>query len=79
MVDPATIPNAEQHRTNTRSFDHRKTVYGAGSFEVLSTGTAMLKLGVDNTDSKQREEVNISVLLVPGLGHNLLSSSAALS
>ena len=38
----------------------------------------MLKLGVENTNSKQ-QEANRSVLLVPGLSRNLLSSSTALA
>ncbi|CAN0585167.1 unnamed protein product, partial [Laminaria digitata] len=45
---------------------------------LLATGTAKLTIGVENTAGKQRE-VNMSVLLVPGLGRNLLSSSAALA
>ena len=44
---------------------------------MLATGTAKLTLGVENTVGKR--EVNMSVMLVPGLGHNLLSSSAALA
>ena len=35
-------------------------------------------IGVENTAGKQRE-VNMSVMLVPGLGRNLLSSSATLA
>ena len=44
----------------------------------IATGTAKLTIGVDNTAGKQRR-VNISVMLVPALGRNLLSSSAALA
>ena len=44
---------------------------------MLATGTAKLTLGVENTVGKR--EVNMSVMLVPGLGRNLLSSSAALA
>ena len=43
-----------------------------------ATGTAKLTIGVENTSGKERE-VNMSVMLVPGLGRNLLSSSAALA
>ena len=78
MVDPATIPNAEEYLHQYQERRPQQTVYGAGSHELLATGTAMLKRSVDDTDSKQRE-VNMSVLLVPGLGRNLLSSSAALA
>ncbi|CAN0303407.1 unnamed protein product, partial [Scytosiphon promiscuus] len=78
MVDPAMIPNAEQQLRQYQELQPPQRVYAAGSHELLATGKAMLKLGVDNTDSKQRE-VNMSVLLVPGLGRNLLSSSAALA
>ena len=52
-----------------------KIVYGAGSHELLATGTAKLTICVENTAGKQRE-VSMSVMLVPGLGRNLLSSSA---
>lgn len=38
----------------------------------------MLTIGVDSTAGKQRE-VNMFVLIVTGLGGNLLSSSAALA
>ena len=44
---------------------------------MLATGTAKLTLGVENTVGKR--EVNMSVMLVPGLGRNLLPSSAALA
>ena len=66
MVDPATIPNAEPHLHQYQELRPPQTVDGGGSHELLSTGTVMLMLGVDNTDSKQRE-VTMSVLLVPVL------------
>ena len=44
----------------------------------IATGTAKLTIGVDNTAGIQRE-VNMSIMLVPGLGRNLLSSPAALA
>ena len=72
------IPNADQHLREYEALRPPKIVHGAGSHELLATGTAKLTIGVDNTDSRQRE-VNVSVLLVPGLGRNLLSSSVALA
>ena len=71
------IPNADQHLRGYQTLRPPKIVYGAGSHELLATGTAKLTTGVENTAGIQRE-VNMSVMLVPGLGRNLLSSSAAL-
>ena len=78
MVDPATIPNAEQHPRKYQELRPPQIVYVAGSHELLETGTATLKPGVNNTGSKQRE-VNMTVSLVPGLSRQVLSSSAALA
>ena len=78
MVDPEMIPNADQHLREYQSLQPPKIVYGARPYELLATGTAKLTIGVENTASIQRE-VNMSVMLVPGLGRNLLSSSAALA
>ena len=71
------LPNADQHRREYHAFQPPKIVYGAGSHELLATGTVNLTIGVENNAGIQRE-VNISVMLVPGLGRSLLSSSAAL-
>ena len=78
MVDPATIPNAEQHHHQYHERRPPQTVYGAGLHELLATGTTMLQRGADTTDSKQRE-VNMSALFVCGLGRDLPSSSAPLA
>ena len=72
------IPNADQHLREYQALQAPKIVYGAGSHELLATGTAKLTIGVENTAGIQREG-NLSVMLVPGLGRNLLSSSAALA
>ena len=77
MVDPEMIPNADQHLREFQALRPPKIFYGAGSHELLATGTAKLTIGVENTTGIQRE-VNMSVMLVPGLGRSLLSSSAAL-
>ena len=71
------IPNADQHLREYQALQPPKIVQGAGSHELLTTGTANLTIGVENTAGIQRE-VNMSVMLVPGLGRNLLFSSAAL-
>ena len=71
------IPNADEHLRQHEALQPPKIVYGAGSHELLATGMAKLTIGVENTASIQRE-VNMSVMLVPGLGRNLLFSSAAL-
>ena len=76
MVDPEMIPNADQHLREYQALQPPKNVYGARSHEVLATRTAKLTIGVENTTGIQ-PEVNMSVMLVPGLGRNLLSSSAA--
>ena len=76
MVDPEMILNADQNLREYHALQTPKIVYGAGSHELLATGTAQLTIGVENTAVKERE-VNVSVMLVPGLGGNLLSSSAA--
>ena len=78
MVDPEVILNADQHLREYQALQPPKIVYGARSRELLATGTANLTIGVENSAGKQRE-VNMSVMLVPGLGRNLLSSSAALA
>ena len=78
MVDPEMIPNAGQHLREYQALQPPKVVYGAGSRELLAHGTAKLTIGIENTAGIQRE-VNMSVMLVPGLGRNLLSSSAALA
>ena len=78
MVDPEMLPNADQHLREYQALQPPKIVYGARSRELLATGTANLTIGVENSAGKQRE-VNMSVMLVPGLGRNLLSSSAALA
>ena len=72
------IPNADHHLREYQALQPPKIIYGAGSHELLATGTAELTIGVENTAGIQRE-VNMSVVLVPGLGRNLLSSSAALA
>ena len=76
IVDPEMIPNSDKHLGEYQALQHPRIVYGAGSHELLATGTAKLTIGVENTAGKQ-QEVNMSVLLVPGLGRNLVSSSAA--
>ena len=76
MVDPEMIPNANQHLREYQALQPLKIVYAAGSHELLATGTTKLTIGVENTLGKQRE-VNMSVMLAPGLGRNLLSSSGA--
>ena len=76
MIDSEMIPNADQHLREYQALQLPKIVYGAGSHELLDIGTAKLTIGVGNTARKQRE-VNISVIFVPGLGRNLLLSSAA--
>ena len=68
------IPNADHHLREYQALQPPKNVYGAGSHELIAIGTAKLTIGVENTAGKQRE-VNMSVMLVPGLGRNLLSSS----
>ena len=78
MVDPEMIPDADQQLREYQALQPPKIVFGAGSHELLATGTAKLTIGVENTAGKQRE-VNMSVALVPGLGRNLPSSSAALA
>ena len=70
------IPSADQHLLEYQALKPPKIVYEAGSHECLATGTAELTIGVENTAGKQRE-VNISVMLVPSLVRNLLSSSTA--
>ena len=77
MVDPEMIPDADQQLREYQALQPPKIVYGAGSHELLATGTATtLAVGFENIAGKQRE-VNMPVMLVPGLGRNLLSSSAA--
>ena len=78
MVDPEMIPTADQHLREYQALQPPKIVYGAGSYGLLATGTAKLTTGIESTAGKQRE-VNMSVILAPGLGRNLLSSSAALA
>ena len=78
MVDPEMIPNADQPLRGYQALQPPKIVYGAGSYGLLATGTAKLTTGIESTAGKQRE-VNMSVILAPGLGRNLLSSSAALA
>ena len=77
MVDPEMIRNADQHLREYQALQPPKIVYGAGSHELLATGTANLTIGVENTAGIQRD-VNMSVMLIPGLGRNLLSSSCLL-
>ena len=72
------IPNVDQHLREYQALQPPKIVYGGGSHELLATGTANLTIVVENTAGVQRE-VNMSVMLVPGLGRNLLPSSAALA
>ena len=72
------IPNVDQHLREYQALQPPKIVYGGGSHELLATGTANLTIVVENTAGVQRE-VNMSVMLVPGLGRILLSSSAALA
>ena len=72
------IPNADQHLREYQALQPPKIVYGAGSHELLATGTVNLTIGVENNAGIQRE-VNMSVILVPGLGRSLLSLSAALA
>ena len=78
MVDPEMIPSADQHLREYQALQPPKMVYGAGSHELLATGTAKLTIRVDNTVGTLRE-VNMPGILVPGLRRNLLSSSAALA
>ena len=77
MVEPEMIPNAYRHLRDYQVLQPPKIVYGAESHELLATGTAKLTISVENTAGKQRE-VNMSAMLVPGLGRILLSSSAVL-
>ena len=49
MVGPEMIPNADQHLREYRALLPPKIVYGAGSHELLATGTAKLTIGVENT------------------------------
>ena len=72
------ILNADQHLREYQALRPPKTIEGAGSHMLLATGTAKLPISVENTAGKHRE-VNMSVVLVPGLGGNLLYSSAALA
>ena len=71
------IPNVDQNLCEYQALQPPILFYGAGSHELLATGTVNLTIGVENNAGIQRE-VNISVMLVPGLGRSLLSSSAAL-
>ena len=59
VVDPEMIPNADQHLREYEALQPPKIVSGAGSHELLATGTAKLTIGVKNTAGKQRE-VNMS-------------------
>ena len=72
------IPNADRHLRENQALRPQKIVCGAGSHELLATGTANLTIGVEDSAGIQRE-VDMSVMLVPGLGRHLLSSSAALA
>ena len=49
MVDPEMIPNADQHLREYQALQPPKIVYGAGSHELLATGTAKLTMGVEST------------------------------
>ena len=69
------IPNADQHLREYQALQPPTKKNGVGSHELLATGTAKLTIGVENTAGIQRE-VNMSVMLVPGLGRNLSSSAA---
>ena len=60
MVDPEMIPNADQHLRECQALQPRKIVYGAGSHELVATGTTKLTIGVEYTAGIQ-QEVNISV------------------
>ena len=70
--------SADQHLHEYQALPPPKVVYGAGSHELLAIETAKLTIGIEDTAGIQRE-VNMSVMLVPGLSRNLLSSSAALA
>ena len=72
------IPNADQHLRDYQALQPPTILYGAGSHELLATETMKLTMGVENIVGIQRE-VNMSVLLVPGLGRNLQSPSATLA
>ena len=71
MVDPETIPNADQYLREYQALQPPQIVNVAGSHELFATGTAKLTIGVENTAGKQRQ-MNMSGMLVPGLGRNLL-------
>ena len=60
MLDPEMIPNADQHLRECQALQPRKIVYGAGSHELVATGTTKLTIGVEYTAGIQ-QEVNISV------------------
>ena len=74
VVDPEMIPNADRHLPKYQALQPPKIVYGAGSHELRATGMAKLTIGVENTAGIQRE-VNMSVMLMPGLGRCLLYTS----
>ena len=59
MIDPTTIPNAEQHLHQHQELRPPQTVYRAGSHELLATGTAMLELALTTTLTAS----NVSVCL----------------
>ena len=71
MVDPEMIPNADQYLREYQALQPPNITYGAGSHELLATGTVNITIGVENTAGIQRE-VNMSVMLMPGLGRSLL-------
>lgn len=61
MVDPAMNPNAEQHLREYQALQPPQV--GVGSHGIFITGTAMLKVGLQNTDNIQRE-LNMAVFLL---------------
>ena len=78
MVDPEMILNADQHHREYQALQPPNIVYGAESHELFATGTAKLTICVETNTGKQRE-VNMFVVLVPGLSRNLFYSSATLA
>ena len=69
MIDPDMIPNADQHLREYQALQPPKIVFGAGSHELLAAGMMKLTIGI----------VIMSVMLLPGLGCNLLSLSSAIA
>lgn len=72
-VDPGLFPSLEQH---TRHYYPPKIVHRDGPRELLAIATARLTIRLRDSDGTTRE-VNMSLLIVPKLDRNLLSSTAA--